>query len=327
MPITVHEIGPDGQLVQTTVGDDAPGQDAAPAPHEEISGTSPDSAPAHDDAPPAAPAPPAPHEEISGTPDSAPDVPTSPETTEEEDDEAPEPLSRNAQRRIDRERRRRTEAEKKQAALEERLRMLEQGFRRPEPAPEAAPPAPPSAGRADYATDEEWIQAVTQQAIAREREQWQLEQLRQRQALEQQERDAQWATREQAFKQSHPDYEQRLQEVLPRLSPQLRQGLGDSEMAPELAYHLARHPDELQRLSGMQPLALSRALGRLEQQLTVPSRPPSPPPTAKPAPPTPLNGAGSPGPRAVTELSDADIESMSQAEFEAAYKRTFPRSR
>lgn len=318
MPITVHEMGPDGQLVQTTLGDDAPSPSAASAaPAVDTPG---------DSAPPAfdASAAPAPTEEAP--PDSAPDVPPSPDTTEEEDDE-PVTLTKGVQRRIDRLTRQREEARRAQAALEERLRMLEQGYTRPEPAPPASPPVPPSQDRADYATDEAWIQAVTQQAIAREREQWQLEQLRSRQVQEQQERDAQWATREQAFKQAHPDYEQRLSEVLPRLSPQLRQGLGDSDMAPDLAYHLARHPDELQRLNGLQPLAVSRALGRLEQQLTVPSRPPAPPPTAKPAPPTPLNGAGSPGPRAITELSDTDIEAMSQAEFEAAYKRTFPRSR
>lgn len=318
MPITVHEIGPDGQLVQTTIGDEAPSPDAAPAaPAVDTSG---------DSAPPAPDAAAAPALTEEAPPDSAPDVPSAPETTEEEDDE-PVTLTKGVQRRIDRLTRQREEARRAQAALEERLRMLEQGFRRPEPVVPASPPAAPSQDRAEYATDEEWIQAVTQQAIAREREQWQLEQLRHRQAQEQQERDAQWATREQAFKQAHPDYEQRLSEVLPRLSPQLRQGLGDSEMAPDLAYHLARHPDELQRLNGLQPLAVSRALGRLEQQLTAPSRPPSPPPTPKPAPPTPLNGAGTPGPRLLTDLSDAEIESLSLAEYDALYTRQFGRVR
>ena len=322
-PITVHEIGPDGQLVQTTLGDEAPVA-AAPAPAQEISGTPPDSAPAA--APATTPAAPAPAEEISGTPDSAPDVSTSPEPTEDEDDEAPEPLSRNAQRRIDRERRRRTEAEKKQAALEERVRMYEQGYQRPPPAPEAPPP-PASLDRAAYATDDEWLEARDARLLAQAREQFHLEQLRQRHVQEQQARDAQWATREQTFKQQHPDYETRLQEVLPRLSPQLRQGLGDSEMAPDLVYHLAHHPDELQRLNGLQPLTLSRALGRLEQQLTAPSRPPSPPSQPKPAPPTPLNGAGSPGPRLLTDLSDAEIERLSLAEYDVLYKRQFGRVR
>lgn len=321
MPITVHEIGPDGQLVQTTIGEDAPGPAAPAAPAVD---TAPDSAPAApSDAPPAAPAP---REEAP--PDSAPDVPTSPETTEEEDDEAPpEVISRRVQKRIDRERRLRGEAERKQAALEERLRMLEQGYQRPAPEPPPAPDAPVLRERGDYATDEEWLDARDARLLAQAREQWHLEQLQQRLVQEQQARYAQWATREQTFKQQHPDYETRLQEVLPALSPQLRHGLGDSEMAPELVYHLAHHPDELQRLNGLQPLPLSRALGRLEQQLTAPSRPPSPPPTAKPAPPAHLNGAGSPGPRAVTDLSDSETEAMSQAEWEAAFRRTFPKVR
>ena len=321
MPITVHEIGPDGQLVQTTIGDE-PTTPAASAASEAVD-TNGASAPPTDapDANTAAPAP-----EEPAPPDSAPAVPEIPETTtpEEEDEEAPVPLSKGVQRRIDRLTRQREEARRAQAALEERLRMLEQGYQRPAPEP---PTAPPSQDPADYATQEEWIEARIQQSLAREREQWQLEQLRQRQQQEQQARDAQWATREQTFKQQHPDYEERLQEVLPRLSPQLGQGLSDSEMAPELVYHLARHPDELQRLNGLQPLALSRALGRLEQQLSAPppARPTSP--TPKPAPPTPLNGAGQTGPRLLTELSDADIEAMSLAEFDAAYKRQFGRVR
>ena len=315
-----------GQLVQTTCDDAPPAAPAAPAAVD----TPGDSAPPAD-APPAAPAP-----SEEAPPDSAPDGPTSPpDPTEDEDDEAPEPVPRSVQRRIDRERRLRGDAERKQAAMEERarlyeerLRMYEQGFRRPAaPEPPAAPPSPASVVREDYATDEEWIQAVTSQAIAREREQWQLEQLRLGRSRNSRPGMRSGRPASRRLKRSIPTTSSGCTRSCPDWRPSFDRGWAIPTWPPSWRTTWRAIRTSLQRLNGLQPLALSRALGRLEQQLTVPSRPPSPPPTAKPAPPTPLNGAGSPGPRLLTDLSDSEIESLSLAEYDALYKRQFPRSR
>ena len=138
----------------------------------------------------------------------------------------------------------------------------------------------------------------------------------------------------QTARQQHPDFDQ----VLDRLSslytaPALDACVHESDLGAELAYYLAQHPDEITRLNQVAqtaPLAMAREVGKLEMRLSPPtngttSRPHTP--TPKPAPPTPLSGAGSPGPRLLTDLSNEEVEAMSQAEFEAAYKRQFPRSR
>lgn len=63
----------------------------------------------------------------------------------------------------------------------------------------------------------------------------------------------------------------------------------DSERGPEVAYHLATHREELQRIQGMEPLARAREIGRIEAMLAAPK-----PKTVTQAPkPVPTVGGGS----------------------------------
>lgn len=65
--------------------------------------------------------------------------------------------------------------------------------------------------------------------------------------------------------------------------------LMDSERGPEVAYHLATHREELQRIQGMPPLARARELGRIEALIAAPK-----PRTVTKAPkPVPVIGGGS----------------------------------
>lgn len=50
----------------------------------------------------------------------------------------------------------------------------------------------------------------------------------------------------------------------------IRESILDSDRGPELAYHLAKHPQEAQRLSSMHPLQAARELGRLEASFDKP---------------------------------------------------------
>lgn len=51
----------------------------------------------------------------------------------------------------------------------------------------------------------------------------------------------------------------------------IRESILDSDRGPELAYHLAKHPQEAQRLSSMHPLQAARELGRLEASFDTPA--------------------------------------------------------
>jgi len=74
-----------------------------------------------------------------------------------------------------------------------------------------------------------------------------------------------WTQRQTEAKAKHADYDAALaavQEIA--IPPALQQTLIESEHGPEVAYHLAKHPDELKRIAGMSPLAAARAIGKIE---------------------------------------------------------------
>lgn len=65
----------------------------------------------------------------------------------------------------------------------------------------------------------------------------------------------------------------------------------ESDKGPLLKYHFAKNPSELQRLNAMDPLSAARAVGRLEQSLSLPTAnrtSKAPPPSA------PLKGGAGP---------------------------------
>lgn len=310
MPITVVSSDPP-EAVSAASAPAAP-VPAAPAPAAGESGASapPVAAPE-----PSAPAPPA----------SAPDVPQAPETTEDDEDEVPG-IPKGVQRRIDREVRRRHEAERKAAATEARLQMLEQGYQRAPQAPEPVPLHQQTEPREeDYPSQAEWFKATREWDKAQLKAELQREafesQVRERQAQQQ----AKMAAQAQTARQKYADFDQ----VLDRLQtistvPALDACVHESEQGAELAYYLAQHPDEITRLNQLAqtaPLAMAREIGKLELRLSAPTnghRAPSPAsvPTAQPPPPQPVSGTSAP-------LPTGYREDMTQEEF----ARMFPYSR
>jgi hypothetical protein len=238
------------------------------------------------------------------------------------------------QRRIDRLTRQREEARRESAAFRARLEMLEQGYRRP---PQEQPPVPlhqqPEPREEDYPSQQEWFSAVRQWDKAQLKQELALEQQASRQQQAEQQRLSSLQEQATAARQKYADFDT----VLDRLSgiysaPALDACVRDSDLGAELAYYLAQHPEEITRLNDVareRPLAMAREIGKLEVRLTSPSNGTSrpTPPTPKPAPPTPLSGAGSPGTRLLTDMSEEEISAMSQREFEVLYKSQFPGSR
>jgi len=75
-------------------------------------------------------------------------------------------------------------------------------------------------------------------------------------------------------------------------TPQMNQAIVESEIGPDLAYHLAKNPAEARRIAALSPISQVREIGRLEARLSEPSAPKAK--TATDAPPaTPqVRGAG-----------------------------------
>ena len=193
---------------------------------------------------------------------------------------------------------RNAERERTKAAADAAEFWRKKALGEPEAAPEPPKP-PPKLADFEYDTDQ-WAQAHAK---------WTEEQIDQRaqaaaqRLLEQRGRSEQqsqviraFESRETEFAKAHPDYHAVTGD--PRLAefstPTIAQVMAASEQGPAIGYHLATHPDELVRISRMNPLQQAQALGRIEATLqkapttavkkTVTT-------TRAPAPPSPVGGA------------------------------------
>ena len=76
------------------------------------------------------------------------------------------------------------------------------------------------------------------------------------------------ADRVNSFVQSHSDFHEVLEEVSDvRLSGVVQELIIESDLGPDLMYHLAKDQDELERICALTPLAAAKAIGRLEIKL------------------------------------------------------------
>lgn len=112
-----------------------------------------------------------------------------------------------------------------------------------------------------------------------------------------QERSAQaaqtaWQAKEQAALTRLPDYEDKVSRGQWACSQDMATAIKESDVGPDLAYHLASNPDEARRIAALSPHSQIREIGRLEAQLTPASRPQAKVVTDAPDPSPALKGLG-----------------------------------
>lgn len=130
------------------------------------------------------------------------------------------------------------------------------------------------------------------------------------------ERKAKWTERVQAFSKDHPNFEEVVYAEDVDFSDAVAEALADSELGPQIAYHLAQNPDEARRISKLSAAAAGREVGKLEAKLAAPSAndnasasQPAPRVTKAPAPPPKIEATES-----STRLAWNDPK-LSQEEF------------
>jgi len=88
-------------------------------------------------------------------------------------------------------------------------------------------------------------------------------------------------------------------------TPDVEQALLDSEMGPQLCYHLIQHPEEYRSLVALRGTALAKQIGKLEARLeTVPGQVQATPVVPKPAPISPVQSSSV----QATESSPEDLD-------------------
>lgn len=178
--------------------------------------------------------------------------------------------------------------EKAQRLAEENEMLRRLLTQQQKPAEQESPKAPQADGKPlqeNYETHAEWVEAVTD---------WKVDQrLREREAkVEAEKRQTTWQTKAEAARAKYQDFDDAL-ESAPAPSRPVAEVLAESPVGAELAYHLANHPDDYQRINRMSPVAAARELGLLEARLATPKSAAAPVAAASraPKPPSPVSAA------------------------------------
>ena len=128
-------------------------------------------------------------------------------------------------------------------------------------------PATPEAPRPDqFRTTEEYIEAVAEYKAEQK--------FAEREARQQRTQvDSTYAEREEAVRDKYNDFEDVAYNPDLTISTIMAEAIKESDIGPEIAYHLGKNPKEAKRIFALSPLAQAREIGKIEASLT--SAPPA----------------------------------------------------
>lgn len=202
----------------------------------------------------------------------------------EDDDEGGDDLPEKARKVIGKKHRAMKEAEEfgrreysERRAAEERAakleRELEEERAKSRPAPAKKEPPKP----ADFANAADYTEALVKFRLDEERAKDKAEAEAKRVAEETQARQKKFADRAKIVIEQHPDYEEVVDSIkgtdLEKVHVDVIEFIQESDLGPDLIYHLAKHPDELQRIRTLSPKRQLGELGKLEARLEKASEP------------------------------------------------------
>ena len=171
--------------------------------------------------------------------------------------------------------------------------------------PKVEPQAPPTLEAAGY-DEAKYQAAVIEYAKAEARKEAQ-------EALRADREQTQVKTRQQTFKAKEAEYAATVEDyadvVYDRnvpISQTMAELIAESDLGPQLAYHLAKNRDVASAIYGLPPVQAAREIGRIEAKLATPKAEPRPV-TQTPPPPPQI--------RATEPEVERDPESMSMNEW------------
>lgn len=171
--------------------------------------------------------------------------------------------------------RRALQAERRAAELQREIEALRSGKSDgPSQARnEGSDPDEPKQG--DFKTVGEYTRALVKYEAEKAGKQGKAQAEQARQQSEAQAAIATYVERQDAFREATPDYDDVVGAADVEMHPAAMQYLVESEMGPQLAYHLAKNPGEITRLKKLSPSRLVAELGKLEMKLEAPKAAPA----------------------------------------------------
>jgi hypothetical protein len=118
-----------------------------------------------------------------------------------------------------------------------------------------------------------------------------------------------------AYSEKHEDFQELVEEIAPLIKGAALDALLETKDAPEIIHHLAKNPEEAERLSTLSPLAAAREIGRIEARLETRAVKKT---TSAPPPPKTINGGKTVSNIPSDEDSDAEWMRKREAQLKAS---------
>lgn len=170
----------------------------------------------------------------------------------------------------------------------------------------------PKPTRGAFGSDDEYFEALAdwkaEQKVGELRKQTQAEKLAEAEQQQTATRFELYQERVSTALDAMPDYHEVVGGSDVPAEAHVLEAILDSEQGPQLAYHLAKHPDVAQRLNEMTPVQAAREIGRLEAQLAQPKTETPPPKRTTNAPPpiNPVRGSNGQFTKSPDQMTDAE---------------------
>lgn len=168
--------------------------------------------------------------------------------------------------------RRALQAERRAAELQREIEALRSG--KSDGPSRAAESDPDEPKQGDFKTVGEYTRALVKYEAEKAGKANKAHAENARQQSEAQAAIATYVERQDAFREATPDYDDVVGAADVEMHPAAMQYLVESEMGPQLAYHLAKNPGEITRLKKLSPSRLVAELGKLEMKLEAPKAAP-----------------------------------------------------
>jgi hypothetical protein len=173
--------------------------------------------------------------------------------------------------------------------------------------------------RENFTSDEDYVEALTDYKVKQHMEPLQRNLQAQTKA---QQVEAEWSNKIAVAEKTYSDYKEVMEEAndIP-ITPEMAEAIKTSDLGADIAYHLAKNPEDAMRISQMPPMAAARELGRIESYLEYEKNQAKTTKVSKAPPPARVPTGGSTVRSGTKNLSEMSYSDYVKARMESRKSR------
>jgi hypothetical protein len=221
------------------------------------------------------------------------------EKSEDEDAELPKGVRRRIQKEIDKAVAARKEAERYAQELRAKAEQGADPAKKTEPATSSNRPK-----LDDFESYDEYVDKLTDWKIEQREAARQKQEAELHQKAAQQTRAESWNEKVEAARDKYEDFDDVIESITTPITPAMQEAIMESGIGTDIAYHLAQHPKEIQRIAKLSPMQAAIEIGKLEAKLTAPVEKKKPAVSKAPEPIKPVGAKASTAKKSLYEIDD-----------------------